>query len=123
MYGVTVQQVGFVERDENVGCSPDGFVGDDGMVEIKCPKTTTHLETIFKDKVQTCYTAQIQGNLWVCERKWCDYVSFDPRMKSNKGHCVRVERDDSYIDNLNREVIGFLLDLKELIGKIDNSPF
>lgn len=123
IHGGTVEQVGFVELDDNIGCSPDGLVGDDGMVEIKSPNTTTHIEYILAGKAPTKYTAQIQGGLWVCDRQWCDFISFDPRMKSNRIFVVRVERDQAYIDNLKREVIGFMLDLNELIKKLDTSPF
>lgn len=124
IYGVTVDEVGFVQLDDNVGVSPDGLVGDDGMIEIKCPKTTTHIDTILRNKVPAEYIPQIQGNMWVCDRQWCDFISFDPRMKSTRIWVIRVERDQKYIDNLKREVIGFVLELKELIEKINaNSPF
>jgi putative phage-type endonuclease len=123
-YGVSVEQVGFCELDDNVGVSPDGLVGKAGSIEIKCPNTTTHIDTILRDRVPPQYTAQIQGLLWITDRKWCDFISFDPRMRSNRIWVKRVERDQGYIDNLKREIIGFILELNDLIEKINgNVPF
>lgn len=122
MKGVEVQKVGFVEYTDDIGVSPDGFVGDDGMAEIKCPNTATHIQTILSDKMPTTYTAQVQGNLWVSERQWCDFVSFDPRMKSQRIFIVRVPRDDEYINNLQYETSKFLAELKELCERIE-TPF
>lgn len=121
---VSVLQVGFCELSEDVGVSPDGLVDDDGIIEIKCPNSTTHIEYILKNKMPSTYKAQIQGILAVTDRKWCDFVSFDPRMKSRKYHCVRVQRDQEYIDNLNIEVTKFIKELNELTDKISGSmPF
>ena len=120
--GMSVEQVGFVEFDDDVGCSPDGLIGDDGLLEIKCPNTTTHMEYIIADKLPTTYKAQVQGQLWVTGREWCDFVSFDPRMDSNKMFCVRVERDQNYIDNLQYEVEKFVKELKDMCSHF-SSPF
>lgn len=99
---VEVEQVSFIRHSTmKVGCSPDGLVGDSGMIEIKCPKTTTHIETYLSGSVPTFHTPQIQGQLWVSEREWCDFISFDPRVQSEvKYLCIRVVRDDDYIKNI-----------------------
>lgn len=121
--GVEVLQVGFVELNEDVGASPDGLIGEDGGFEGKCPLTTTHLEYIIANKVPSVYFPQIQGSMWVTGRKWWDFVSFDPRMKSNKMFRVRVYRDQNYIDELQYEVEKFVKELKILVEKIGSSPF
>lgn len=117
--GCTVDQVGFIERDEWVGASPDGLIGDKGLVEIKCPNSTTHIRYIMDGKVPTTYRKQIQGQLWVCEREWCDFVSYDPRVKSRPYFCERVERDDKFIKELAIGVTMFVTDLKEMIDSFN----
>ncbi len=118
LYDVAVDQVGFVELNEWVGCSPDGLVGEDGLIEIKCPKSTTHVSTILDDKMQTCYKSQVQGQLWVTGRKWCDWISFDPRVTNNPCFVVRVPRDEKYISALELVVEQFIKELKVMIKKL-----
>ena len=78
--GVEVQEVGFIEHDElKAGCSPDGLVGDDGMVEIKCPKSATHLRYLRFGGLESDYNAQVRHNLYISGRAWCDLVSWDDR--------------------------------------------
>jgi hypothetical protein len=119
-----VQQVGFVALNDNVGCSPDGLVGEDGLIEIKCPLASTHIVTLLKGKMSTTYTPQVQGQLWVTGRKWCDYVSFAPQMKQRPFYCTRVFRDDKYIKVIEMAVEQFVTELNELISKVINqTPF
>ena len=113
-----IQQVGFVERDEYVGCSPDGLVGKDGIIEIKYPFPSTHLAYIIKNKLPATYVPQVQGNLWVTDRKWCDFVSFNAKIKDRPFWCVRIEREEKYINVLSEGVKVFVEDLKELISQI-----
>jgi putative phage-type endonuclease len=92
------------------GASPDGYVGDDGLVEIKCPNTATHIETLLGRSVPGKYVAQIQFQLACTGRKWCDFVSFDPRMPENlKLFVRRVVRDDTHIGDIEAAVIAFLM--------------
>lgn len=121
--GYTVRQVGFVERDSDVGASPDGLVGDDGMIEIKCPNSSTHIEYILSGKAPATYRAQIQGQLWVCERQWTDFVSFAPRIKDRPYFCVRVERDEDYIGKLETKIEMFVAEMKKELDKLTYSPF
>jgi putative phage-type endonuclease len=124
---VNVTEVGFVEHPtiEMVGASPDGLAGDDGLVEIKCPNTATHIDTLLTHAVPAKYITQMQFQLACSERKWCDFVSFDPRMPERMRLFVkRIERDDTVIATLEREVITFLsevetrlLGLEKLYGK------
>ncbi len=121
--GVTVEQVGFIELNEDVGVSPDGLIGEDGGLESKCPLTTTHLEYIMANKTPSVYVPQIQGLLWIAKLEYCDFCSFDPRMRSNKMFRVRVSRDDSYIAALEEEVDKFVTELKALVNTIGSNPF
>lgn len=109
--GNFVDQVAFVDHPTiaNFGCSPDGLVGDDGLIEIKCPNTATHIDYVMQDKVPTKYIPQIQCQLAVTGRKWCDFVSFDPRLPDGlQILIVRLERDDEYIEKLEARVVKFL---------------
>ncbi len=118
-----VEQVGFVKRDGWVGSSPDGLVGNDGLIEIKCPIPSTHIDNIIKAKMPACYVPQIQGQLWVTERKWCDWVSYSPSIKSRPFFCVRVFRDEEYIKNLATEVMLFVKQLKEMMNQLTTNIF
>jgi putative phage-type endonuclease len=115
---INVKQVGFVELNGNIGCSPDGLVGDDGLIEIKCPNTATHLGYILSGKMPTEYVKQVQFQLWVTERKHCDFVSYDPRSKSRPFWSIRVERDDTMITKIKTETEIFVSELKELYTKL-----
>ena len=116
--GVIVEQVGFVEHDEWVGVSPDGLVGWEGLVEIKVPLTSTHVQYLEENRLPTCYVSQVQGQLWVCEREWVDFVSYCPYMPNQPMFCIQVFRDEKYIKNLESEVDRFVNELQELIERI-----
>jgi len=118
-----VTQVGFVQRDEYVGCSPDGLVGSDGMVEIKCPNSATHLKYVMIGGLPRDYEVQVQGNLWVCERQWCDFVSYDPRLEHSFYYKFRVERDDEYIAKLESKIDMFVTEMQKELEKLTFSPF
>lgn len=117
-----VLEVGFVVHPtiEMSGASPDGFVGDDGCIEIKCPNTKTQIDTVISGKVPTKYIKQIQWQLACTGRAWCDFVSYDPRLPDDKGSffCKRVMRDPDFIIDLQREVISFLQETDDLIIQI-----
>jgi putative phage-type endonuclease len=117
-----VEKTGFWKHPkiEWLGASPDGLVSHDGLVEIKCPNSTTHLGYIFDDKVPSEYYNQIQCQLWVTERLWCDFVSYDPRIQkeSKRLFVKRCIRDDILIDQMAVEVTAFLAELDELIIKL-----
>lgn len=99
-----------------VGVSPDGLVGDDGLVEIKCPNTTTHLEWVFSGKAPAKHMKQIQCQLWVMGRQWCDFVSYDPRLpQRNRLFIVRVPRDEKMIAQMEADVVKFLAEVDEMI--------
>jgi putative phage-type endonuclease len=121
MEGHTVEEVGFVDHPSvrMSGASPDGFVGDDGLVEIKCPNTATHLELMLTDKIPAKYISQMQWQMACTGRAWCDFVSFDPRLPENLMLYVRrVARDDAAIADMEVEVTKFLDELDETIAKL-----
>jgi hypothetical protein len=105
--GVFIEEVGFCQHDTIfTGVSPDGFVSPDGMVEFKCPIETTHRDYMLRKDEPPEYRAQIQGQLWVTGRKWCDFVSFHPDFPENAQLIVRrVMRDEAYIAALEKAVI------------------
>lgn len=116
---VLVDEVGMIDHPtvEMSGASPDGFVGDDGLVEIKCPTTATHIDTLMGEEAPKKYYDQMQWQMACTGRMWCDFVSYDPRMPEGLQLFVkRVERDDEYIAMLEGEVAAFL---KEVSGKVD----
>ena len=116
---VSVKEVAFVEHNEQVGISPDGMIGDDGLLEVKCPATTTQLKRALSDDYSADYKPQIQMQLWVTERKWCDFVSFDPRLDCAAGYLQqRVYRDEEYIEEMKTKVYAFVEKMNELIAQL-----
>ena len=114
--GNDVKECSFIVHSDWCGVSPDGLVGDDGLLEIKCPNTVTQIKRVLAGDVPKEYMAQMQGQMWVSGRKWCDFVSFDPRINTDADYfCIRVERDDEYIENLEKECSKFIEELKALI--------
>jgi putative phage-type endonuclease len=119
--GQLVTEVGFIVHPEidQAGASPDGLVGDEGMVEIKCPESKTMIETLLSDRVPDKYFKQMQWQMACTGRNWCDYVVFDPRMPENLQLCVRrVERDDYIIDEIKAEINKFLAELDQQVTKL-----
>jgi len=114
--GNEVQQVGFV-RNGDKGASPDSLIGDDGLLEIKTKLPEIQLDLLLNDKFPTEHTAQVQGQIWVCEREWCDFVSYWPGLKP---YIKRVYRDDEYIKKLSEAVDQFNNELNELYLKYEN---
>lgn len=119
--GNLVDTVGFVESIAipNVGVSPDGLVGDKGLIEIKCPNTATHIENIISQQCPSEYYDQVQFQLEITKRVWCDFVSFDPRMPDeDQLVIVRVQRDNDYITKLIEAVGKFEKDILSTIEAI-----
>lgn len=117
-----VQRVGLVLHPEidNSHASPDGLVGESGLIEIKCPLTATHIETLLTETVDGRYIKQMQWQMACTGRTWCDFVSFDPRLPPEKQIFIRrVERDDAMISELEREAKIFLAEIDETIAKLN----
>jgi len=120
---VMVEEVGFVPHPtiEMSGASPDGLVGLFGMLEIKCPNTATHIDTLLTQTVPSKYITQMQWQMRCCERQWCEFVSFDPRLPQELQLFVkRVEFDPEYVAMLEKEVIQFLAELDDKVNKLTN---
>lgn len=116
-----VIQVGFVNHPsiEMAGCSPDGLVEIEGLVEIKCPSTAKHIETLLSREADKQYFAQMQMQMACTGRKWCDFVSYDPRLPGDLQLFIcRVPRDESFIAEMEKEVTSFLAELDETVEKL-----
>jgi putative phage-type endonuclease len=109
--GVEVIEAGFVPHPTIVtsGASPDGLIGEEGLVEIKCPNSATHIATLTGAPIDRKYLLQMQWQMACCERLYCDFASFDPRLPLEMQlHVTRVVRDDALIREIEAEVIAFL---------------
>jgi putative phage-type endonuclease len=119
---VLVDEVGYVQhpRIERAGASPDGLIGLFGLLEIKCPNTATHIDTLITEQVPTKYITQMQWQMVCTGRAWCDFVSFDPRLPNGLQVFVkRVEFDTEYAATLEIEVVKFLAELDTKISKLN----
>lgn len=122
-HGVFVDQIGWVPHPsiEWTGCSPDGLIGDDGLTEIKCPNTATHIDYLLSGKVPSEYQLQMLWQMEVTDRKWCDFVSFDPRLPEDlQLFVIRYQREDERLIEVRDDVIKFLKEVKETIEKLNN---
>lgn len=120
-HDVDVAQIGFVPHPTiaAAGASPDGLIGDLGLVEIKCPATHTHIETLLGQKVPEKYRTQMLWQLACTGRAWCDFASFDPRMpESMRLFVARVHRDDEAIAQLEKDVSEFLAELDAKLAQL-----
>lgn len=116
--GVFVEQIAFVDHPiiAMTGASPDGLVGVDGLLEVKCPNTATHIETLLSGKIPGKYQTQMAWQMACTGRQWCDFVSFDPRLPSRMALFVqRYERDGGFIVELEREVSLFLAEVNATV--------
>lgn len=121
--GIEIKQVGFVEYSKDIGCSPDGLIGDDGLIEIKCPDTLTHMDYIGGKTLPKAYRDQIQGQLWVMDRQWCYFVSYDPRYPSEPFSKRKITRDEKKIAELQIKIGKFVEDLEKLVVTLTKNHF
>jgi putative phage-type endonuclease len=113
-----VVEVGFVDHPTVAmsGASPDGLVGEDGLLELKCPNTATHISTLMGKSVPGKYVKQIMWQLACTGRQWCDFASYDPRLpESMRLIVIRLHRDDAMIAELEREVSSFLAEVETTV--------
>ena len=108
----TVEKVGFVWPDESksVGASPDALVGSDGLLEIKCPSAPRHLLNLASESAPRTYWMQVQGQLWVCKRRWCDLLSYCPGLPES---LHRAEMDEEIQTALDEHIPVFVRELRE----------
>lgn len=118
-----VDEVGFVEHESlsMCGASPDGLVGQDGLIEIKCPNTATHIETLINGTIDNRYVLQMQWQMACTDRKWCDFVSFDPRMpEALQLKIIRVPFNEMLVTDLENQVEQFLNEVQEKVKFLNN---
>lgn len=120
--GVMVEETGFVPHPtiDMSGASPDGLVGDDGLVEIKCPNTAGMIDALLGAEVPAKYIHQMQWQMACTGRAWCDYVVFDPRMPEGLRLFIkRIKRDDAIISTLETEISKFLAEVSDRVTKLE----
>ena len=116
-----VQQVGFVLHPtiNMAGASPEGLVGDDGLLELKCPNSATHIETLLLGQIPDKYMKQMQFQMACTGRQWCDFASYDNRMPARMRLFVkRVERSVADIGEIEEEVLTFLAEIDETVARL-----
>jgi len=114
-------EIGFIDHPTipMSGASPDGLVGFDGMLEIKCPNTATHIATLRGAPIDRKYVLQTQWQMACAERDWCDFVSYDPRMpEAMRLHVRRVPRDNELISEIEKAVTAFLAEIDETVAEL-----
>lgn len=119
--GVFVTEVGLIDhpRIPMSAASPDGLVGDEGLIEIKCPESKQHLRNLATKKPDGKYLHQMMWQMACTGRKWCDFVSYDPRFPHHlQLMIVRIQRDDQLIAELESEVQAFLSEVTEMVERI-----
>lgn len=117
----TVTEVGFIPHPTiaMAGASPDGLVGTDGLIEIKCPNTATHIDTLTTGRIDPDYLTQMGWQLECTGRLWCDFVSFDPRLPGSLSYwCKRVYITELLVDDMRKAVAAFLAELDELEARL-----
>lgn len=120
-YGVMVDQIDFVDHPHipMSGASPDGLIDSDGLIEIKCPNTATHINTLLTGKVENKYMLQMYWQMACTGRMWCDFVSFDPRLPEELSMFVtRVNQDADRLAEILKAVTVFLDDVESTIQKL-----
>jgi putative phage-type endonuclease len=117
-----IELVGFIQHPTIAmsGCSPDGFVGSDGLVELKCPNTSAMIELLRGGTIPDKYICQMFWQMSCCGRQWCDFVAYDPRLPPHMQLFVqRIQRDNRLIKGLEAEVIKFLAELDATIADLN----
>lgn len=117
--GANVAQVGFVEANEYVGVSPDGLVGDDGLIEIKCPTNKTYTQYLLDGKIKPEYYSQMQMQMLITSRAWCDYVVYNPNFKKSIV-IKRVFPDDAEIEKIINGLAKGTEMIKEIVNDVNS---
>lgn len=122
--GTTVVETGFMPHPSIhwAGASPDGLIGDDGLIEIKCPNTSTHIATLRGGAVPDKYVKQMQFQMACTGRQWCDFASYDPRLPlPMRLHVSRIERDEALIAEIEAAVSEFLAEVEETVAALSTA--
>jgi putative phage-type endonuclease len=121
--GLQIEDAGFIDHPSiaMAGASPDGFVGADGLIEIKCPNTATHIDALLSQSIDGKYLLQMQFQMAVTGRQWCDFVSFDPRMPPEMQLLIkRIYRQPEKIVEIEGEVRSFLAELDAKVAALQS---
>lgn len=118
--GNTVNQVGFIQLNEYVGCSPDGLIGMDGILEIKCPRATTFLSHYLDDSIEKQYYTQIQFNMMITGAKWCDFVRYNEDFPL---YIKRVKADKEYQCRIRERLSECIKEIEEIIKNFKERGF
>ena len=124
MVGTNVEEVGFVVHPEFdfAGASPDGLVGDNGLIEIKCPNTATHISTLLSKSIDRKYILQMQWQMECTKRDWCDFVSYDPRMPHDMQIFIkRVRYDENIVQSIKDEMVPFNNEINQMIKELNSA--
>ena len=124
MHDADVDEVGFVPHPtiEWAGASPDGLVGDDGMLEMKCPQAAGHLALLLGGDIDLRYASQMQFQMACAGRLWCDFASFNPSFPPHlQLHVRRIKRDDELIATMEDEVRTFLIEVDRKIKQLEDA--
>jgi hypothetical protein len=106
-----VDEVGMIKTDcGNIGCSPDGLIGEDGGLEIKCPKASTHVKYLLEGKLPLEYKTQVMGSLMVSERDYWYFMSYHPELDP---FILKVERDEEFISKMREHIESFISDMNK----------
>jgi len=116
--GVKVEQIGYIELNDRVGVSPDGLVGEDGLFEAKCPNDANFIKFLYEKKIDTKYIWQIQHQILITGRKWCDFVIYNDNL--NRIEITRVDRDEEKIAKLRIGLEIGVTKIEEILSKIEN---
>lgn len=119
--GLDAVETGFHTHPSIVmsGASPDGLIGDDGLIEIKCPNSATHIATLTGAGIDRKYLYQMQWQMACTDRQWCDFASFDPRLPLEMQlHVQRIERDDAMIAEIEAEVRALLAQVEATVDDL-----
>lgn len=115
--GIVAKQIGFVEATEFIGCSPDGLIDEDGLLEIKCKNDANFVKYLYDKKIDPAHVWQMQMQMYVCERDWCDYVIFNENFEKTT-IIVRVKRDPEAILKIGEGLLKGQEKVKEILSKI-----
>ena len=96
-----VQEVGFIEYNDFIGVSPDGLIGDDGLIEIKCPNDSIYFKLLLSNNIKPEYIAQMQMQMYVTNRQYCYFVSYNPNFEKSL-YIKKISRDEEMIDKLKK---------------------
>jgi putative phage-type endonuclease len=117
--GLTVQEIGFVEYNEYVGCSPDGLIGSDGLVEFKAPNDKNYLKLLMNEKIKPEYIAQMQMQMYVTKRDYCYFCSYNPNFEKSLW-IKKIDKDLEFFDKLEKGFKKGITMIKEIKEKIEN---